>query len=67
MPATEYLTIEKAARRLGVRGPTLIRWIKDGRFPALRTPGGRYRIAETDLVLALEPAKKAPDARAARP
>jgi excisionase family DNA binding protein len=54
---TRYLSLNQAARELGVHPRTLAAWIADGRFPAFRTPGGHYRIAETDLALALEPVR----------
>jgi len=53
----QLLTLDEAATALGVAPGTLARWIALGRFPAYRTPGGRYRIAEDDLPLALEPAR----------
>ena len=53
-----YLTLDAAAERLGVSSATLAKWIRAGRFPAYRTPGGRYRIAEVDLPLALESARR---------
>ena len=56
MPETNLLTLDEAARRLGVRPTTLSRWIRKGRVPAYRLPSGSYRIAEEDLVLALAPA-----------
>jgi excisionase family DNA binding protein len=55
---TRFLTLAEASRRLDVREETLARWIRTGRFPAYKTPGGRYRIAEVDLTLALEPARR---------
>ena len=63
-----YLTLDEAADRLGVTPETLSRWIRAGRFPACRTPGGHYRIAEADLPLAFEPARRPPseDDRARR-
>lgn len=56
MERSKLLSLDEAARRLGVTPGTLSRWIRAGRFPAYRTPGGRYRVAEEDLHLALEPA-----------
>lgn len=56
--ARGLLTLHEAALQLGVDESTLRRWIARGRFPAYRTPGGRFRIAEDDLQLALEPAHR---------
>lgn len=43
------LSTGKAARRLSVTPDTVLKWIKNGRLPAVRTAGGHYRIAESDL------------------
>ena len=57
---TNYVTPAEAATRLRVTPETIRRWIREGVLPAARTTGsrgrGRYRIAEADLILALEPA-----------
>jgi excisionase family DNA binding protein len=47
---TSYLTTGEAAQRLGVTINAVKTWIREERLPALRTPGGHFRIAEGDLV-----------------
>lgn len=39
----------KVAQRLSVTPDTVLKWIKSGRLPAIRTAGGHYRVAECDL------------------
>jgi excisionase family DNA binding protein len=43
------LTTHQAARLLGVSLPTVVKWIKQGRLEAYKTPGGHRRIPETAL------------------
>jgi len=43
------LTLTEAAARQGVHRRTVRGWIRDGRLPALRTPGGHYRVLAGDL------------------
>jgi excisionase family DNA binding protein len=43
------LSTGKAAQRLSVTPDTVLKWIKSGRLPAVRTAGGHYRVAERDL------------------
>jgi excisionase family DNA binding protein len=45
-----YLTTGEAAHRLGVSINAVKTWIREERLPALRTPGGHFRISERDLV-----------------
>ncbi|MGB8478719.1 MAG: helix-turn-helix domain-containing protein [Acidobacteriaceae bacterium] len=47
--AAPYITTGKAARRCSVQPDTVLKWVKKGRLPAVRTPGGHYRIDERDL------------------
>ena len=47
--AAQYITTGKAARRCSVQPDTVLKWVKKGRLPAIRTPGGHYRIDERDL------------------
>ena len=51
MPAgkVRFFTTREAADILGVTAPTVIKWVKDGRMAAHRTPGGHRRIAASDL------------------
>jgi excisionase family DNA binding protein len=39
-----YLTTGEAAAIFDVDPDTVLRWIKSGQIPAIRTPGGHYRI-----------------------
>ena len=39
-----YLTTGEAAAIFDVDPDTVLRWIKSGEIPAVRTPGGHYRI-----------------------
>lgn len=43
--------------RVGIA--TVRHWIRTGRLPAYRTPGGHYRIHEDDLVLLRRPGRDA--------
>src|SRR3989454_1025294 len=45
-----YLTTRQSAVRLGVTINAIKTWIRDERLPALKTPGGHHRIAESDLL-----------------
>ena len=40
-----YLTTGEAAAIFDVEPDTVLRWIKSGDIPAIRTPGGHYRIS----------------------
>jgi excisionase family DNA binding protein len=42
--AKNYLTTGEAAAIFDVDPDTVLRWIKSGEIPAIRTPGGHYRI-----------------------
>ncbi|UCH84318.1 MAG: helix-turn-helix domain-containing protein [Candidatus Latescibacterota bacterium] len=48
MPS-RYLTTGKAASLLAVTPDTVLKWIRSGRLPALRTAGGHHRIDRRDL------------------
>jgi excisionase family DNA binding protein len=43
------LSTGKVAQRLSVTPDTVLKWIKSGRLPAIRTAGGHYRVSESDL------------------
>jgi len=45
-----YLTTRESAERLGVTINALKTWIREQRLPALKTPGGHHRVAESDLL-----------------
>ena len=44
MKRKDYLTTGEAAAIFSVDPDTILRWIKSGKIPAIRTPGGHYRI-----------------------
>jgi excisionase family DNA binding protein len=44
-----YLSVQLAARRLGVSPHTIRRWTSSGFLPCSRTPGGHRRIAQEDI------------------
>lgn len=46
---TEAVTLTEAAGLAGVNRRTVRAWIRAGRVPATRTPGGHYRIKLADL------------------
>jgi excisionase family DNA binding protein len=48
--SARYLTTRESAERLGVTINALKTWIREQRLPALKTPGGHHRIAESDLL-----------------
>ncbi len=43
------LSTGKVAKLLSVTPDTVLKWIKNGQLPAIRTAGGHYRIARRDL------------------
>jgi excisionase family DNA binding protein len=49
MDATTYLSVQRAARRLGVSPVTIRRWTASGFLPCTRTAGGHRRIAVDDI------------------
>jgi excisionase family DNA binding protein len=42
---TRYVSTGEAARRLEVAPRTVLRWIKAGRMPARKDPGGRLKVS----------------------
>jgi excisionase family DNA binding protein len=46
---SRWLSLSRAAQRLGVHPTTLRRWAENGDFPVMVTPGGHRRFAESDL------------------
>lgn len=44
-----YLSTGQASKSLSVTPDTMLKWIKQGRISALRTPGGHYRISQKDI------------------
>jgi excisionase family DNA binding protein len=51
---TKILTTSDIARHCGVSRKSVIRWIEQGRIKAYRTPGGHYRIQQTNFLDFLE-------------
>ena len=49
-----WLSLNEAARQLGVHPATLRRWADDGEIPVMITPGGHRRFAASDLDLFAE-------------
>jgi excisionase family DNA binding protein len=52
------------AEQIDVDPSTVRRWLADGRLPAVRTPGGRYRIDPQVAINLLVPARKTREAAA---
>lgn len=48
-PASDWLTLKKAAEFLAVHPTTIRRWADNGEIPVLRTPGGHRRFLVSDL------------------
>jgi molybdopterin-binding protein len=51
------LTPREAALRLGISYPTVKQWLYHGKLKAVKTPGGHYRIPESELDSLLHKAK----------
>jgi len=49
-PAEKFLTTGKAAALCSVTPDTVLKWIKSGKIPANRTPGGHHRIPHSVLL-----------------
>jgi len=48
-PRSQWLTTGQAARFCSVKADTVLKWIKKGRLPAIRTVGGHYRVERRSL------------------
>ncbi|MHB1023065.1 MAG: TOBE domain-containing protein [Acidobacteriaceae bacterium] len=57
------LTPREAALRLGIAYPTIKQWLYSGKLKAAKTPGGHYRIPESELDAFLHKAKTPPTPR----
>ena len=47
--ADELLTTAQVAARFNVDRHTVTRWIRLGQLPAVKTPGGTYRVRRQDV------------------
>ena len=54
MTIDRVLRMSEAARRLGVTRRTVLRYVHEGKLPAVQLPSGHYRVRETDLAAAIE-------------
>ncbi len=45
----ELMRTGKACKLLGISYITINRWIHAGRLPAIRLPGGEFRIRQSDI------------------
>ena len=46
---TPLLTARDVAERLGVSAETVLRWVRDGKLPAIKLPGGAIRVREDEI------------------
>ena len=65
MSEEELLTVSEAAARAKCSPETVRQWIKDGKLPNRKTPGGHFRVRVSELDAAIpengvEPAGIAP-------
>ena len=51
--AEKLLTPREAASQLGISYPTIKQWLYRGRLQGMRTPGGHYRIPESEVASVL--------------
>lgn len=49
MEIHNVLTVNDAALLLRVSSYTIVRWLKSGKLHGIKTPGGHWRILQTDL------------------
>jgi len=47
---TDIISTGKAASLLSVTPDSVLKWIKAGKIPATRTPGGHFRIKRSDII-----------------
>ena len=52
------LSPREAAQRLGISYPTIKQWLYRGKIKSIKTPGGHYRIPESELDSLLHQAKR---------
>ena len=48
------LTTSEVAKALNVTRHAVTKWIKEGKLKAIRLPGGRYRIPESEVKRIIE-------------
>ena len=56
-PTKDYLSTGEAATLCSVTSDTVLKWIKAGKIPANRTPGGHHRIPHSALLPIVEAGK----------
>jgi len=59
-PPGQLLSTGQAARLLSVTPDTVLKWIRHGRIPAIRTAGGHHRIDASDLAALVEARRRKP-------
>lgn len=62
----EVLTTGQAAALCSVTPDAVLKWVKAGKIPANRTPGGHYRIRRSDLPAIIESAEEEPSVKEGR-
>lgn len=55
----ELYTPRDAAERLGISYPTIKQWLYRGKLRAVKTPGGHYRIPDSEIRALLHPGEPA--------
>jgi excisionase family DNA binding protein len=63
----KLLTTGQAAKMCSVTPDTVLKWIRSGRLPAVRTAGGHHRIAEQDVVGLFNPEQARVDEAGSEP
>ncbi len=58
--SVQYWTVGETALAAKVEPSTIVTWIRRGLLPAVRTPGGQYRVHPDDLSLAFGPVRLPP-------
>ena len=58
----KHFSTGQAAKMLSVTPDAILKWIKQGRICAMRTPGGHYRVPEDQIMAILDQAGEADSA-----
>ena len=58
--AEELLTVTEAAARARCTPDTIRAWIREGRLPNRKTPGGHFRLRPSELEAAMQESTPAP-------